>query len=182
MSLKRTPFRRTKYGVVKMREPIPYNGPESNREIESVDHERGIVKIKPLHRGTYTGGTLAAAPKTIAHRNQRLLDLARGKPCLLCIEGVCCGDSATVVACHSGSSKHGKAGARKADDQYSVWGCATCHRWLDEGPGHGWIGELAFESAHARQVAEWSRMVGNMAVPPADRRAIHWALALLEKT
>ncbi|MFM0210429.1 hypothetical protein PQQ96_23790 [Paraburkholderia sediminicola] len=37
----------------------------------------------------------------------------------------------TVVDCHSNQSKHGKAGARKADHEFTVPGCAKCHDWYD---------------------------------------------------
>lgn len=131
-------------------------------------------------RGTYasTPGR-AAAPKTQAHRNPHLLTMARGMPCLLQVPGVCCRDSATVVCCHSNLGIHGKAGARKADDQYSVWGCTTCHAWLDQGPAPRARKEAAFMSAHLRQVLAWRAIATDPSAAPRDQAAAQWALERL---
>lgn len=118
-------------------------------------------------------------PKTKAHRNSHLRDMARGMPCLLCIHGVCTQDRATVVCCHSNLSIHGKAGARKADDQYSVWGCAACHRWLDTGPAPRAQKAAAFMDAHLAQVLEWRAIAFDSRSAPRDRAAAQWALDLL---
>jgi len=37
----------------------------------------------------------------------------------------------TIVPAHSNESAHGKGGARKADDRYTVPACMWCHQWLD---------------------------------------------------
>lgn len=123
--------------------------------------------------------TVRAAPKTVEHRNPHLLRMAAGQPCLLRVPGVCCGDTRTTVACHSNLSIHGKAGARKADDHYSVWGCATCHHWLDQGPATIEAKTARFMAAHADQVMAWCRIVADAGRPPKDRAAAHWALCLL---
>lgn len=123
---------------------------------------------------------LKAAPKPHESRNAHLLSMARGRPCLLRVFGVCNHNPATVVACHSNSSEHGKSMARKADDQWSVWGCSDCHRWLDQGKADYRTKNRAFSEAHLRQQAEWAKIVANMAEKPNDRRAAHWALALLQ--
>lgn len=123
------------------------------------------------------------APKSKPHRNPALLEMARGKPCLLQIPGVCQGGTDTTVACHSNLSIHGKAARRKADDEYSAWGCAACHRWLDQGPAHADVKNLAFQGAHLRQVPEWRAIrAGIVAATPRERRAAAWALDLLEAT
>ncbi len=113
-------------------------------------------------------------PKTAPKRNRALLDLARGMRCLLCVPGICQGGTDSTVACHSNLSIHGKAGARKADDQYSVWGCMACHRWLDQGPAPSDVKEMAFMLAHIDQVLEWR----HIAVGPDGKaqRAAAWAL------
>lgn len=121
-----------------------------------------------------------AQPKTIQHRNPALLAIARGKHCLLQVPGVCNCPSATVVACHSNFSIHGKAGARKADDQYSVWGGSACHRWLDQGPATHEQKLAVFMRAHLDQVLAWRRILGDMSYTPRERKAAHWALMLLE--
>ncbi|MGE8449080.1 MAG: nuclease domain-containing protein [Pseudomonadales bacterium] len=71
------------------------------------------------------------ATKTM-YRNRALLDLARGMPCKIRVPGICCGDPATVVACHSNQSRHGKAGWLKAHDWATAWGCRTCHAYIDQ--------------------------------------------------
>lgn len=122
-------------------------------------------------------------PKTVARRNPHLLAMAKGMPCLLQIPGVCRGGTETTVACHSPFACHGKAGARKADDQYSVWGCAACHiPWLDRGPAPFEVREAAFMAAHLRQVLAWRRIASDQRRPSKDRAAVLWALALLNAT
>lgn len=108
--------------------------------------------------------------------------MARGMPCLLQVPGVCSHDRATVVCCHSNLSIHGKAGARKADDHYSVWGCAACHRWLDQGPAPKAQKYSAFMAAHLRQVLEWRAIAFDPASAPSDRSAALWALERLNST
>jgi hypothetical protein len=100
--------------------------------------------------------------------------MANGKPCLLDINDVCMGGTETTVACHSNSSAHGKAGARKADDQYSVWGCFNCHRWLDQGKTPIEEKQLIFWLAHIDQQHYW----WEIAAGPSgkDQRAAQWAL------
>lgn len=122
---------------------------------------------------------LTAVPKPVEHRNPDLLGLARGRYCLLRIPGICCGRHDTVVACHSNSSDHGKGGARKADDQWTVWGCWNCHCWLDQGPADYREKNRAFSTAHILQIEAWARIAYDMAEPPRARRAAEWALRLL---
>jgi hypothetical protein len=111
--------------------------------------------------------------------------MAEGMPCLLAVPGICLGhDSRTTVACHSNNSKHGKAKARKADDQYSVWGCMACHRWLDQPIGaNGPTREerrAAFDLAHEAQRRAWAEIaygpLGVKLYTPKDRKAARWAL------
>lgn len=137
----------------------------------------------PVTRGR--GGVMAqyadAPPgptqaKTKAKRCPALLEMANGRPCLLHIPGVCNGRTDTTVACHSGLSIHGKAGARKADDCYSSFGCAACHSWLDQGPAPRAVKEAAFMAAHLRQVIEWRRVMQDPTEPDRFRRAARWAL------
>ena len=131
---------------------------------------------------TAIGGSVVAQPKTQQHRNRRLLDLAKGKPCLLRVPGVCQGGIETTVAAHSNWAIHGKAGARKADDQYTAWGCMACHQWLDQGPAPRAQKEAVFMAAHHRQVMEWRFMAADTGIPVSDRKAALWALDLLGAT
>lgn len=121
-----------------------------------------------------------AAPKTEAHRNRALLDMAEGRECLLRVPGICC--NGHTVACHSNSSSHGKAGARKADDMYSVWGCVTCHRWLDQGPAPALRKVTAFMAAHLLQVDGWRRIAYDHSEPVRLQKAAQWALDQLNAT
>ncbi|WP_225784677.1 nuclease domain-containing protein [Xenophilus sp. Marseille-Q4582] len=118
-----------------------------------------------------------AIPKTEPQRNRALLDLARGAPCLLRIPRVCNDDRETTVAAHSNLGQHGKAGARKADDQYSVFACARCHSWLD-GSYSATLEQKreAFLMGHARQVHAWRKVAADAGRPERDRAAARWAL------
>ena len=134
-------------------------------------------------RGTHGPATLTAEPKTIARRNPHLLSMARGRACLLQVAGVCNGDRETTVACHSNLAVHEKGGHRKADDCYSVWGCARCHTWLDSSyAATSAEREAAFMAAHLRQVNVWRVLVTLQTIPEADRRAAQWALDNLNAT
>ncbi|WP_423459959.1 nuclease domain-containing protein [Ottowia sp. VDI28] len=121
-------------------------------------------------------------PKPEAHRNPHLLAMAKGMPCLLQVPSVFCAGCETVVACHSNFSVHGKAGTRKADDQYSVWGCAACHNWLDRLGAPRKQKEAVFMAAHLRQVLHWREIASNPAAQARDRKAAQWALDRLNAT
>jgi hypothetical protein len=134
-------------------------------------------------RGTYGPATLTALPKTVARRNPHLLDMARGRTCLLRVPGVCNDDRETTVACHSNLPEHEKGGHRKADDCYSVWGCARCHTWLDSSySATGAQRKAAFMAAHLRQVNVWRVLATLESISDADRRAVLWALDNLNAT
>lgn len=139
----------------------------------------GPQSFAPASRADGAG---EACPKPVEHRNPALLAMARGKPCLLQVPGVCNGGCLTVVACHSNWAIHQKGGARKADDQFSVWGCSDCHRWLDQGSAPKHVKLATFMRAHLDQVLKWRRIVGDMSYTPRERKAAHWALCLLETT
>ncbi|MDR6453910.1 nuclease domain-containing protein [Variovorax paradoxus] len=133
-----------------------------------------IVRMVAINDADFRG----AVPKTEPQRNPALLAMARGQRCLLQVPGVCHPDPATTVACHSNQSVHGKAGARKADDQYSVYGCSACHTWLDQGPAPAAEKIERFAAAHRRMVAIWQDIVaGVQPATPRERRAAEWALA-----
>lgn len=118
-----------------------------------------------------------AKPKPEAHRNPHLLSMARGRYCLLRVPGVCIGGTETTVACHSNLSIHGKAGARKANDEFHVPGCFACHRWLDQGPADGVLKAMTFMQAHLEQVSFWRALAADTTqLPPKDRTAAQWAL------
>lgn len=58
----------------------------------------------------------------------------------------------TIVPAHSNESAHGKGGARKADDRYTVPACGLCHYWLD----FGGAPQLLKFSTWRRAYREWS--------------------------
>ena len=89
------------------------------------------------------------------YRDPSLLKMARGMHCLLQIPGICGRNPDTTVACHSNQLAHGKGRAIKAHDYMSVWGCATCHTWLDQGPALKAKKVQAFDAAHTRQIQAW---------------------------
>jgi hypothetical protein len=75
------------------------------------------------------------AKKPTVEEGSKYLAACRGEPCYLNV--VCRWTDwadPTVVPCHSNFSKHGKAGAMKAEHRFSVPGCYLCHCWLDTGP------------------------------------------------
>ncbi len=139
---------------------------------------RRIVRMAAINDEQFRG----AVPKTEPQRNAALLAMARGQRCLLQVPGVCRPDPATTVACHSNQSVHGKAGARPADDQWHVYGCAPCHRWLDQGPAPAAEKVERFGAAHRWMVAIWQDIVAGMQpATPRERRAAQWALERLEE-
>ncbi|WP_229722401.1 nuclease domain-containing protein [Xylophilus rhododendri] len=139
--------------------------------------------MSTVPRGSYGPAKLTAQPKTVARRNPQLLAMAAGRPCLLRVPGVCNGDPETTVACHSNLSIHEKGGHRKADDCYSVWGCARCHTWLDSSySATGAQRAQRFMGAHLQQVLAWRRIAEDAAAPEADRKAAQWALDQLNAT
>lgn len=128
-------------------------------------------------------GGSRAAPKPEVHRNAALREMANGRQCLLQFPDVCNNDPSTTVACHSNWSDHGKGGARKADDEYTVWGCSACHALLDQG-SHLTADEkrASFEAALHRQAHAFARIAADPTEKPRFRKAADWALNLLMRT
>lgn len=121
-------------------------------------------------------GNPIADPKPEVHRNAALLEMARGRPCLILFPYLV-HDPDTVVACHSNLGEHGKGGARKANDEYSVWGCRDCHHLLDQGSYLTAEEKRAsFDAAHKRQVQEWARIAADPTEKLRFRKAADWAL------
>lgn len=141
-----------------------------------------LVAPSPVRRGVVAMCTAMslAQPKTVPRRRPTLLSIANGKPCLLRVRGVCQGGTASTVACHSNLAIHGKAGARKADDCYSVWGCQSCHTWLDQGPAPAELKESVFMLALLDQVTWWRQLAA--AASSTEQRAATWALLQLDAT
>jgi hypothetical protein len=102
-----------------------------------------------------------ARKKPTVAEGSKYLEACRGEACYL---NVCCPwtdwADPTVVPCHSNFSKHGKAAARKADHEFSVPGCMTCHAWLDTGPAPYEEKLAKFESALDRWIMRRARKIG----------------------
>ena len=121
-----------------------------------------------------------AITKAPDHRNPALLEMARGRPCLLAVPGVCRGGTESTVSAHSNWAHHGKGMARKASDAYTVWACAACHiGWLDQGPAPKATKMATFMRAHADQVLAWRLIAQDTSEKPRFRKAAQWALDLL---
>jgi hypothetical protein len=147
------------------------------REAEKAANMEALcTPSRAISRGTYAGSTAGPVPKTQEQRNPHLLAMANGMPCLLLVPGVCSHRIDTVVACHSNQGAHGKAGARKADDQFTVWGCASCHAWLDQGSAPAAYKSLVFAGGMNRQRLAWEQIARSPNESDADRRAAQWAL------
>lgn len=108
-----------------------------------------------------SGGIKRKARKPTVAEGSKYLAACRGEPCYL---NVCCPwtdwADPTVVPCHSNFSKHGKAGARKADHEFSVPGCMACHSWLDAGPAPYEMKVEKFDSALERWIPRRARKMG----------------------
>jgi hypothetical protein len=132
--------------------------------------------------GSYAGATAEAAPKSEPYRDPVLLELARGRPCLLCRPGGCICSHGSTVACHSNLGIHGKAKGRKADDCYTVWGGDTAHYWLDFGKADRAMKTERFLIAHANQVLAWRLIAADPKEPERFRAAARRALERLNAT
>lgn len=93
------------------------------------------------------------APKKRPGHDKTMLEACRGAHCYLEVDGVCCGDTATVVPCHANWGKYGKGMGIKSDDRFTVPGCWLCHSWLDSGKASGEEKRLIWEAAYKRWAA-----------------------------
>jgi hypothetical protein len=185
----RKPLQRTAF---KRKTPMRRKEPSYSQETKPLAYEQGdIAEIRAAaiprvksSRGVIAriDGEVRAVPKPQPKRNRALLDMAELRPCLLLIPNICLNDYFSAVAAHSNLSIHGKAKSRKADDQFSTWSCAACHRWLDQGPASAAEKEAAFMAAHLRQVLEWRRIATDSTEPERFRKAALWALNTLNAT
>lgn len=146
--------------------------PEQRQSAKDARMSALCTPSRAIGRATYAGTTSAAPDaEPEPYRDAALLEMARGRPCLLLVPAVCNHRTDTTVACHSNLGIHGKAGARKADDQYSVWGCAACHAWLDQGRADRVIKEMTFMRAHLLQVLAWREIASATGEPERFRKA-----------
>jgi hypothetical protein len=149
---------------------------QANADRKESNRATLVVGSRSITPGTYAGATAGAVPKTEAKRNPAVLEMAQGRECMLRVPDVCTGDTATTVACHSNFAEHGKGKSRKADDCYATFGCAACHRWLDQGPAPIAAKRARFQLALLDQCIEWRRIASDPSEPVRFRKAAQWAL------
>lgn len=65
------------------------------------------------------------------YRNPKLLELAKGAPCMVQAPGICERRSETVVAAHANRGDLGKGERLKAHDCFVAFACGPCHDWID---------------------------------------------------
>jgi hypothetical protein len=76
---------------------------------------------------------------------------ARGEACTMLIPGICTGDTATTVLCHSNRLADGKGLGLKAPDTEACYGCSACHDVLDgRRPLPSWLTRAQLEQAFDR--------------------------------
>ncbi|TCK39669.1 uncharacterized protein DUF1364 [Paraburkholderia sp. BL8N3] len=98
--------------------------------------------------------------KPTVAEGSKYLAACRDEPCYLRVFEVCCGLWDTVVPCHSNESAHGKGMGLKADNRFTVPGCMTCHRWLDQSGAPHDLKFGTFRSAYARWEPVRARKMG----------------------
>lgn len=132
-----------------------------------------------LHRGVYApvAAVPAPAPKADHYRDPVLLEMARNRPCLLLVPGICNHRLDTTVAAHQ---NEGKGMALKAPDNRSVWGCMACHGWLDQSGAPREQKREAFAEGLQRQMAAWRQVAMDAGEPVRFRKAARLAIEDLE--
>lgn len=158
--LRRTGFARKAYTPPPAAPLRPLDRPVNVARISANDAGPAVVKEEP-------------------YRDRALLDMARGRPCLF--PAAVHAGLETTVAAHSNHMDHGKARGRKADDCYSVWACAICHSWYDQGSADRYEKRRAFDAALARQRVEWERIATDPAEPLRFRQAARRALDYINR-
>jgi len=144
--------------------------PRPTKTIDYVPRPRSTVVISAT-----STALIKPQPKSPPGRSQAYRDLARDKPCMVQVPGVCCGDAATTVLAHSNEGANGKGLGLKADDAIgSAWACFTCHAWVDQGRAPAESKKAAMEAAFARQIVEIERIAASGSL--RDRAAAQWAL------
>lgn len=144
------------------------------RHQPTVEREpKPVALLKATRKATYAGTTVAA-PKPQTERNPVLLEMARGRRCLLLATTACrTFDGETTVAAHENQNK---GMGLKSDDWRSAWACVHCHGWYDQGSAGKAEKRRAFFAAHGRQITEWEKVAADAAEPEKFRKAALWAL------
>lgn len=96
-----------------------------------------LIRKTPLKRTAFKAKAAFKAPakrqgmKSRGPKMTPIRKAAQGQECTLQIPGVCNGDPATVVLCHSNQLSDGKGMGLKAPDTEACFGCSACHDVLD---------------------------------------------------
>lgn len=94
------------------------------------------------------------------HRQQWLLDKARGQQCTAMIDGVCNYDQQTTVAAHVQLPGMGVMGG-KAHDLHVAWVCSACHDEIDRRTRHkdwDFVILLAYEAVLRTQLRLFAKL------------------------
>lgn len=151
-------------GVDVVPEPTPPPKPASNPQ-------RPRATLGPIT------AAIRPQPKSPSEWNQRLRDLARGRPCLLRWQRGCLrDDGSTTVLCHENRLAANKGASYKGHDWRSVWGCFMCHRPFDQGDAPHDVLDMVFAGAWERQLVEWTRITENPGERAWAKAAAAWAL------
>lgn len=140
--------------------------------------KRGTVPLvakKPMARGSVqlarNKAPMRSRSKTNSNPRRGAGEdrLVRGQPCYVLVPGVLVHDPATVVPCHSNQSIHGKGMGIKAHDEFTVPGCAECHREIDQGNRFTREEKFAlWDSAYAR----WKPVRDRLLADQAEKKKI----------
>lgn len=128
------------------RTPLKRSAPIGKRPAPNSSLTRTKILVKsPFKR---------KARKKRSWHDAKMRNACRGQICYLRVPGLCRrrDPEDTIVPCHSNEGAHGKAGARKADDRYTVPGCGLCHYWLDLGGAPQFLKYSTWRRAYR----EWS--------------------------
>lgn len=146
------------------------------------EERRRVLASTRGRAATMGPAELAPAPKDPPGKNRHLLDMARGRPCLI-RSPRCIGGTETTVACHGAGIANGKGTGRKVSDALTCWGCWACNDYTDAYNGATAQQKRdAFILGHYHQVHEWRRIAVSTAEPEKDRAAARWALEYLNAT
>lgn len=128
---------------------------------------------------TVISQSVNAIAKNPRYVDRHLLDMARGRPCLL-QSPICNHDTETTVACHGAGVAAGKGMGYKVGDQLTVWGCSQCNHYTDAYGGATAAAKTAvFEAGYSRQLHAWQAIADDTAAPKRDRASAAAALAIV---
>jgi hypothetical protein len=117
----------TRKTPLKSKTPLRRTAPIGRRPAPSSSLTRSTILVKsPFKR---------KARKKRSWHDAKMRNACRSQICFLRVPLLCPrrDPEETIVPAHSNESEHGKGGARKADDKYTLPACFWCHEWLDNG-------------------------------------------------